>query len=150
MLEILAVLLNDGVSPTTGARLLKKSTVDSMFVNQIPSMPDFGRQGIPAANPILTNPIPEIYPFTRDPKAPQGWGLTFMLTLEDRGLTGRKKGTAHWGGLANLWWWADRESGVAGLICSQFFPFADAQVFKLWHDIESEVYKGLEESQSKL
>lgn len=60
--EVLATLLNDGTSPTTGAQLLKKATVDEMFRNQVPDFPNFGRQGIPAAKPDLTNAIPEIYP----------------------------------------------------------------------------------------
>ncbi|RMZ77996.1 hypothetical protein DV737_g4113, partial [Chaetothyriales sp. CBS 132003] len=54
--KILATLLNDGTSPTTGAQILKKETVDEMFKNQIPQFPDFGRQGIVAAKPDLTNP----------------------------------------------------------------------------------------------
>lgn len=90
--QILAVLLNDGVSPTTGARLLQKSTVDDMFTNQIPSFPDFGRKGIPAAKPDLTNAVPDLYPGKN-----QGWGLTFMLS---DGPTGRSNGTAHWAGVS--------------------------------------------------
>ena len=72
--EILATLLNDGTSPITGARILKKETVDLMFQNQIPEFPDFGRQGIPLAKSDLTNTIPDLYPGKQ-----QGWGLTFML-----------------------------------------------------------------------
>jgi CubicO group peptidase (beta-lactamase class C family) len=42
--QIIATLLNDGKHPGTGAQILKKETVDEMFSNQIPDMPDFGRQ----------------------------------------------------------------------------------------------------------
>jgi CubicO group peptidase (beta-lactamase class C family) len=35
-IKILAVLLNDGTCPTTGAKILKKETVDLMWENQIP------------------------------------------------------------------------------------------------------------------
>jgi hypothetical protein len=66
-------LLNDGTSPTTGAQILKKETVDLMFQNQIPEFPNFGRQGIPPAKADLTNPIPDLYPGKE-----QGWGLTFV------------------------------------------------------------------------
>lgn len=135
--EILAVLLNDGTSPQTGAKLLKKETVDEMFRNQIPEFPHFGAQGIPASKPDLTNAIPLLYPST----TPQGWGLTFMLT---GGATGRSPGTAHWAGLPNLWWWCDREKGIAGMVCTQILPFADAQVLKLWVDVEAAVYGGRE------
>lgn len=136
--EILATLLNDGTSPKTGAQLLQKSTVDLMFTNQIPQFPHFGHQGIPDAKPWLTNPLPDLYPAPKEEG--QGWGLTFMLS---GGYTGRSKGTAWWAGLPNLWWWCDREHGVAGLVCTQILPFADAKVLGLWAKLEADVYQGL-------
>ncbi|KAJ9145462.1 Beta-lactamase/transpeptidase-like protein [Pleurostoma richardsiae] len=140
--KVLAVLLNDGTCPRTGVRLLRKDTVDEMFRNQIPNFPNASRQFIPAAKPDLTNPIPELYPVPGNP--PQGWGLTFMLS--NGGATGRSKTTGHWAGLPNLWWWCDRENGVAGIVCSQILPFADAKVLGLWAGIEAEVYKALAQS----
>lgn len=134
--KILAALLNDGTSPITGAKLLEKSTVDEMFKNQIPQFPDFGHKGIPPSKPDLTNPIPDLYPGKK-----QGWGLTFMLS---DGPTGRSDGTAHWAGLPNLFWWCDREKGVAGMIASQILPFCDAQLLGLWVQFESGVYIGLQ------
>lgn len=134
--EILATLLNNGTSPITGKRILETTTVDEMFRNQIPNLPNFAAQGIPPSKPDLTNEIAHLYPSP----TPQGWGLTFMLT---GGSTGRSEGTAHWAGLANLWWWCDREKGVAGMICTQLLPFADPQVWSLWLDVESAVYRGL-------
>lgn len=133
------MLLNDGTCPRTGSTLLRKETVDEMFTNQIPQFPNYSRQGIPAAKPDLTNPLPELYPVPGDP--PQGWGLTFMLS--NGGATGRSNGTVHWAGLPNLWWWADREKGVAGIICTQILPFADAKVLALWGAVEAEVYKAV-------
>ncbi|PNP76703.1 hypothetical protein FNYG_10122 [Fusarium nygamai] len=137
--KVLAVLLNDGTCPKTGAKLLEKQTVDEMFKNQIPQFPNFSRQGIQAARPDFTNPVPELYPVAGDP--PQGWGLTFMLS--NGGPTGRSKGTAHWAGLPNLWWWADRENGVAGIVCSQIVPFGDMKVLGLWGAVEATVYQAL-------
>ncbi|KAI1615903.1 beta-lactamase family protein [Exophiala viscosa] len=133
--QILATLLNDGTSPNTGARILKKETVDMMFDNQIPDFPNFGKQGIPDAKSDLTNAIPDLYPGSQ-----QGWGLTFMLS---DGPTGRSSGTGHWAGLPNLYWWCDRAQGVAGMICSQILPFADPKVLGLWVELESGVYSGL-------
>lgn len=109
-----------------------------MFRNQIPEFPNFGTQGIPASKPDLTNPIPNLYPAPQG--GTQGWGLTFMLT---GGATGRSPGTAHWAGLPNSWWWCDRENGVAGMVCTQILPFADAQVLELWADVETQVYRAL-------
>ncbi|KAF9895102.1 hypothetical protein FE257_000004 [Aspergillus nanangensis] len=135
--KVLAVLLNDGTCPRTGVQLLKAKTVEEMFRNQIPQFPNYGRQGIPASKADLTNPIPELYPVPGDP--PQGWGLSFMLS--NGGLTGRSTGTAFWAGLANLWWWCDREKGIAGIVCTQILPFADAQVLGLWARVEAELYQ---------
>lgn len=133
------MLLNDGTCPRTGVQLLRKTTVDEMFRNQVTSFPDYGRQFIPAAKSDQTNPIPEIYPVPGDP--PQGWGLTFMLS--NGGATGRSTGTAHWAGLANCWWWCDRETGVAGIVCTQILPFVDAKVVGLWAAVEAEIYKSI-------
>lgn len=110
-----------------------------MFVNQIPEFPNASRQYIPAAKPDLTNPVPELYSVPGNP--PQGWGLTFMLS--NGGATGRSKSTGHWAGLPNLWWWADREHGVAGVVFSQILPFVDRNVLGLWANVEAEVYRAL-------
>lgn len=133
------MLLNDGKCPKSGVQILKPSTVALMFTNQIPDFPDFGRQGLAGAEPELTNAIPELYPVPGNP--PQGWGLTFMLS--NGGLTGRSKTTAFWTGLSNCWWWCDREKGVAGMLATQILPFGDAQVLKMYVDVETEVYAGL-------
>lgn len=137
--EILAVLLNDGTCPRTGAKILTKDTVDEMFRNQIPQFPDHGRQGIPAAKPDLTLPLGELYPVADG--APQGWGITFMMPNANG--TGRSRGTGHWAGLANLWWWCDRDKGVAGMVATQVLPFGDPKVLNLWVGVEAETYRGL-------
>ncbi|KAE8445798.1 hypothetical protein EG329_012856 [Mollisiaceae sp. DMI_Dod_QoI] len=137
--QILGTLLNNGTSPTTGARILAEATVEEMFRNQIKEFPNFARQGIPDAKPDLTNVIPELYPVPGNP--PQGWGLTMMLS--NGGGTGRSTSTGFWAGLPNLWWWCDREKGVAGIICTQILPFADSKVLGMWVDIESKIYAAL-------
>lgn len=135
--QVLAALLNDGKSPITGERILQEKTVQMMWENQIPNMPNFARQGIPDAKREQTNPTPELYP--QDGNPPQGWGLSFMLTQEP-GATGRGKNTAWWAGIANLFWWCDREKGVAGMIASQIMPFLDPNILGQWVACESAVY----------
>lgn len=138
--KILSTILNDGISPITGAQILKKETVESMFANQVPQFPNLGRKGIPDANPSLTNPIPDIYP---QGDSPQGWGLSWFLTLEE-GDTGRGKNTGFWCGLSNVFYWCDKEKGIAGMIASQILPFADANVLGSWFKVESATYANLE------
>jgi len=45
---------------------------------------------------------------------PHSWGLSFLVTGSVEG--GRGEGTAEWAGLANSYWWCDREKGVAGYV----------------------------------
>ncbi|TID13495.1 Transcription initiation factor TFIID subunit 6 [Venturia nashicola] len=139
--QILAALLNDGTSPTTGHQLLKKETIDIMWENQIPQYPDFARQNLQPANPTLANPAPEFYPQGGNP--PQGWGLSFFLTIQ-KGETGRGGNTAWWAGISNQFWWCDRERGVAGMMCGQILPFGDERVLGQWVACEKAVYDGLE------
>lgn len=140
--QILAVLLNDGVSPKTGAQILQKSTVEEMFRNQIPQLPDFARQAIPDSKKWLTNPIPELSPAMEGQT--QGWGLSFMLTGSP---TGRPSGSAYWAGICNCFWWCDREKGIAGLVTSQTLPFGDVRVLGLWAGIELAIYGELDASE---
>lgn len=98
--QILATLLNNGTSPTTGKQILKPETVDTMFENTIPQFPQFangdGTGFAEDAKPFWSAGIPNGYPQEGNP--PQGWGLTFLLTLND-GATGRAPNTAHWSGI---------------------------------------------------
>ncbi|KAH6678871.1 beta-lactamase family protein [Plectosphaerella plurivora] len=135
--KVLAVLLNDGRCPRTGTRILGKAMIDEMFRNQVAAFPDFGRQGLAAAKPDLTLPADDLYPLAD--KAPQGWGITFMQA--NGTATGRSKSSVHWAGLANLWWWVDRDKGIAGMVATQILPFGDSKVLGLWGDVEAAVYE---------
>lgn len=59
------------------------------------------------------------------------------------GATGRGANTGWWAGLANLYWWCDKEKGVAGVIASQVVPFGDPKVVPTWVMAEKAVYDGL-------
>lgn len=111
-----------------------------MFENQVPEFPDFARTPTPAAKSEQTNAFPELYPQEGNP--PQGWGLSFMLTQE-AGATGRGRNTAWWAGIANLFWWCDREKGIAGMIASQVMPFGNMDVMGQWGACEAAVYQSL-------
>ncbi|KAK5944906.1 hypothetical protein PMZ80_002108 [Knufia obscura] len=138
--QIISVLLNDGVHAPTGNRILKKETVDMMFTNQIPDMPNFGRTAITPPKPEYSNALPELYPESHD--IPQGWGLTFFLHLKQSAV--HSEGTGWWAGLPNLFWWADRQKGIGGMIASQIIPFGDPKVMGLWGQIEGGIYQALE------
>ncbi|PHH70523.1 hypothetical protein CDD82_7057 [Ophiocordyceps australis] len=139
--RILAVLLNNGTCPTSGAKLVEPATVDQIFTNQIPHLPQFGRLGIAASKPEFTNALPDLYPTPGN--SPQGWGLSLMLS---GGTTGRSPATGVWGGLPNLFYWVDRENAVGGMVCCQILPHGDANVAKLFLDFETAVYQALNQT----
>ncbi|KAG9187679.1 hypothetical protein G6011_05550 [Alternaria panax] len=139
--KILAALLNDGTSPQTQNRILKKESVDLMWENQIPSQPDFARSNVPPANPLLVNQSADMYPQPGNP--PQGWGFGGFITIEP-GPSGRGANTLWWMGLCNCFWWVDREKGVAGMLASQVLPNGDPKVIPAWFMAEKGIYDALE------
>ncbi|PLB40343.1 serine hydrolase domain-containing protein [Aspergillus candidus] len=136
--QILAVLLNNGTSPTTKRQILRPETVEQMFENQIAHLPPLREKEMITCKPHVCPASTGLYPST--PDDPQGWGLSFMIS---GGYTGRSRQTVSWSGVANLYWWCDRENGVAGMVSSQVFPFGDLKVFELWAGVEKEIYQGL-------
>ena len=52
----------------------------------------------------------------------------------------RRAGSLAWGGLANCYYWADPASGVAGMLCGQFLPFADPGMLAAFEAFERAVY----------
>lgn len=141
-IKILAAILNDGTCPKTGNQILKKETVELMWENQIPKQPDFARTPIPRemVDLELVNPGPEMYPQPGNP--PQGWTYGGFLTIE-AGPTGRGANTLWWMGLANCFWWIDREKGVAGFLGSQVLPNGDPKAIPAWFMAEKTIYDNL-------
>lgn len=90
-----------------------------MFQDQIPGMPRYSNENVPVAKPHLANPTP-LSPMPD--WHTEGWGLGFSIShfpME----TGRPAGAGSWEGLANLFWFADRENKVGGIIASQILPY---------------------------
>ncbi|KAF5556147.1 beta-lactamase transpeptidase [Fusarium mexicanum] len=144
--KIIAMLLNQGKSPTTNKEILKVGTIKEMFSNQIPHLPDFARSPKPSCKPSLVRSAAEIYPQSGNP--PQGWGLSFFLLLRPAD-TGRAAGTAWWSGLANLIWWIDFDKGLGGMLASQVLPFGDPQVVKCQAEMEAAIYQEISKLQSR-
>jgi hypothetical protein len=47
-------------------------------------------------------------------------------------------------GLANCFWWIDRELGVAGFLAGQVLPNGDPKVIPAWFMCEKTIYDNLE------
>jgi hypothetical protein len=94
------------------------NTLD-MFTDQIPDKPRYSSKYTPTAKPLLANPCP-IFPVPDE--LTEGWGLSFSLSHK-KSSTGRAAGSGSWEGLANLFWFADRENGLGGIIAAQILPY---------------------------
>ncbi|KAH6720651.1 beta-lactamase/transpeptidase-like protein [Leptodontidium sp. MPI-SDFR-AT-0119] len=136
--HILATLMNNGISPTTGNRILDSGTVDIMFTDNIPGLPFT----VPtAAKPHMMSPVVEAM-LPQEDKT-RGWGLTFMLSnVDGKAETRQGRNTGSWSGLPNLYYWVDREKGIAGMIASQCLPMGEMEVLMALDQCEAAVYSG--------
>jgi methyl acetate hydrolase len=71
---------------------------------------------------------------------PKSWALTFLTNDEDA-PTGRPAGSLAWAGLANQYYWIDRQNGVGGFWTSPVFPFADPTCLDGYLEFETAVYE---------
>ncbi|EAQ99097.1 serine hydrolase domain-containing protein [Congregibacter litoralis] len=129
--RFIRMILNDG--QLDGIRVLQTETVQAMCRNQIGTL-----QVLPMEScvPAMSNDG-EFFP--GDPKT---WGLAFQIN-EVPGYTGRPAGTLMWAGLANSYYWIDRQNGIGGAYLSQILPFADQASSALYFEMETAVYNGL-------
>ncbi|BEP96923.1 serine hydrolase domain-containing protein (plasmid) [Acidovorax sp. A79] len=116
-----------------GERVLKPETVVShLMLNQIGN----ARVSLLKAAIALTADA-EFFPGLR-----KTWSLAFQIN-EEEAPTGRPAGSLSWAGLANSFFWIDPHTGIAGLLATQTFPFADARVMDLLYAYEKGVYDAL-------
>lgn len=129
--RFIRMLLNDG--KLDGARVLAADTVAQMCRNQIG---DLRVEAMRSRVPAVSNDG-EFFPGEE-----KSWGLSFQIN-EVPGFTGRPAGTLMWAGLANSYYWIDRENGIGGAFISQILPFADTRAMALYFEMESKVYQML-------
>ncbi len=127
--RFMRMILNDG--ELEGTRVLAPETVAQMVTNQ---MGDLRVKQLKSAAPEFSNDA-EMFP-----DVPKSWGLTFQIH-EAEGETGCPAGTLSWAGLANSFFWIDRENDVAGCYLSQILPFADAGSVELFYDMQRLAYR---------
>jgi methyl acetate hydrolase len=76
------------------------------------------------------------------PGQPKSWAFTFMVN-DEPAPTGRPGGALGWAGLANLFYWIDRQNGFGGFWATQILPFADPASFGGYMAFETAFYDGL-------
>ena len=112
LLALLRVWLGDGTAP--GGRVLRADTI-AWAVRGVPGL---AVTPLPSAIPSLTRDA-EFFPGRRT-----SWAYSFLVAEEDL-PSGRRAGTLSWAGLANVHYWVDRASGIAGVWAAQLLPFFD-------------------------
>jgi methyl acetate hydrolase len=117
-----------------GTQLLRSETVATMASNQTG---DFEAGIMRTAMPDRTNDF-ALFPGMRCQ-----WGLGWMITPQP-GPNGRSAGSLTWGGIFNSYYWIDPTKLVAGVILTQFLPFADPRALALSGGFERAVYDGLQ------
>ena len=127
--RLLRTLLNGG--ELDGQRILRASTVDQMFSNQIGEL-DAGISD--TQMPSVSNPIDMAF------GAPGRWGLGFLIHPEGT-PNGRKSGSASWGGIFNTYFWIDRASDICAVLATQVLPFYDHETISVLEEFERAVYE---------
>ena len=123
-IRFLRMLLNGGA--LDGARVLQPETVRALSEVQTGSL----RAGaFKTANGVLTTDF-DLYPDMQT-----GHGLATVVTPEAT-KEGRRPGALNWAGIFNTYFWADPETGKAGVLLTQLMPFGDPDVLALLRALE--------------
>lgn len=130
-LKFVRMILNDGAA--NGNQVLKPETVAMMAQNQ---MGDCRVCELKTVNPDLSNDA-EFFPGME-----KTWGLSFQINTQTA-PSGRPAGSLSWAGLANSYYWIDRETGIGGAYLTQILPFADEKSLPLFDAFETQVYQSL-------
>ncbi|GFZ43695.1 hypothetical protein JCM24511_01415 [Saitozyma sp. JCM 24511] len=136
-LQILAALMNGGLGPN-GVRILKQDTVTAMFEDQVAGVADLG--GLAVDGIVETTDKSKANDaLVMLPGHPKGWGLSFLMNLED--IPGKRRAkSAEWGGIANLWWYADPTSEVAAIIFNSVLPYGMPGFIQIEGELEKTLY----------
>jgi methyl acetate hydrolase len=128
-MKFIRMMLNDGVGPH--GRVLKAATVELMAQN---GLGELKSGGWTSSNPDLTN-SGEFFP-----GLPKSWAYTFQVN-DEPAPTGRPAGQLAWAGLANSFFWIDRQTGIGGMWSAQILPFHDVAAYPGSVDFEAAVYR---------
>ncbi|KAL1407740.1 hypothetical protein Q8F55_007174 [Vanrija albida] len=137
-LALLAALLNGGVSPTTGARVLPSEVVRDLFTSQTGGVADQGALGdnasVASADTSVADSALILLPGQR-----KAWGLGSLLNLDDI-PGGRRANTGEWGGISNCFWLADTTSEIAIVVFNDILPYGLPAFIELQQEVQRIVY----------
>ena len=127
-MKFIRMWLNDGQGEH--GRVLKAETVRMAEKNHLNEKKICMRPGV---IPSLSNDA-EFFPGLS-----KSWSFSFMVN-DDEAPTGRPAGALGWAGLANLFYWIDRQNGYGGFWATQILPFADPTSFGGYVEFETAFY----------
>ncbi len=129
-MKFIRMVLNDGAGPN--GRVLKPESVAQMAKDGLSAM-GLSSTGWTTSIPSLSNDG-EFFPGTD-----KGWSYTFMTNREPT-PSGRPAGSLMWAGLANCFFWIDRQTGIGGYWATQILPFQDCASYPGFVEFETAVY----------
>lgn len=135
-MRFIRMWLNDGNGEH--GRVLKPETVRMAERN---GLGDKKITALPGVIPSLSNDA-EFFPGLS-----KSWSFTFMVNDEEA-PTGRPAGALGWAGLANLFYWIDRQNGFGGFWATQILPFGDPVSFGGYMDFEAAFYRSSQQRQA--
>jgi methyl acetate hydrolase len=121
------MMLNDGVG--ANGQVLRAETVSRMSQDGLGALQATGWK---SSIPSLSNDG-EFFP-----GVDKGWAYSFMTNREQT-PSGRPAGSLMWAGLANSFFWIDRQQGIGGYWASQILPFQDCASYPGFVDFETAV-----------
>lgn len=130
-LKFIRMILNNGQGEN--GRLLKAETVEQMAQNGLGSIKSGAWK---SSIPSLANDGDFF------PGISKSWSYTFQVN-DEPAPTGRPAGQLSWAGLANSYYWIDRQNGIGGMWGSQILPFQDAVSYPASVEFERAVYQNL-------
>ena len=131
-MKFIRMWLNDGQGPN--GPVLRPDTVAWAVKGAL--VPPQEVTKLPGVIPTLSNDA-EFFPGVK-----KNWSYTFLVN-DEKAPTGRPAGAIGWAGLANSFYWIDRQNGIGGYWCTQILPFGDEVSFTGFLDLESAVYQAL-------
>ena len=131
-MRFIRMWLNDGQGEKE--RVLRPETVEMAVRRHLGE--NLSVTMLPGVIPSLSNDA-EYFP-----GVPKSWSLPFMVN-DEVAPTGRPAGGQGWAGLANLFYWVDRDNGIGGFWATQILPFGDPTSFGEYLAFESAAYSSL-------
>ncbi|GIQ79341.1 serine hydrolase [Bradyrhizobium sp. RD5-C2] len=130
-MRFIRMWLNDGAGEH--GRVLKAETVRMAEKNHL------GNNKVTAITGVITSLANDAEFF---PGQSKSWALSFMIN-DEQAPTGRPAGALGWAGLANLFYWIDRQNGFGGFWATQILPFGDPTSFVGYINFETSFYEAL-------